>query len=317
MNEREILKTIEKLNLTENEAKCYIALFKKDSLTASETSKISGVPRQNTYKALDKLLIKGLVVSIPGNIKLYSASDPRFLKDRALIEFKNSVENDLQELEEKKKEISKREFHLGEDIAVVIKELGTLYKNSRGNDNPLDYVEILKSKDQIHRRKIQLCNEAKSEILGFSKPPFATVGKKLIKELDNAFTEALQRGVKLKSIHQLPTKKSELDDLLRFINKQYEPEYEEVRLSKNLPMKIGIFDDKTVLITLEYPILGELALTSLVIKHQAMAESQKEMFEAYWKKGIDYYMLDGRKYYLDKDKALKDMQDKKNNKYVD
>ena len=84
------------------------------------------------------------------------------------------------------------------------------------------------------------------------------------------------------------------------INKTYEPEYEEIRLSERLPMKVAIFDGLIAMVTMVYPILNELSLTGLVIDHADYSEGLKTMFEGYWDKGIDYYILDNRKYYLSK-----------------
>jgi sugar-specific transcriptional regulator TrmB len=243
-------------------------------------------------------MIEGLAVLEPGKVQKYSAANPVVLGDK----LENRIE---EEYNEQKKTINKA-------ILVLKKKFDYKLTNGANNENFPEFIQILKNRDQIHRKKIQLCAEAETEILGFSKPPFATMGKKLLKGLNDAFEDVVSRGVKLRSIHQLPASKANRISLFKWINKNYEPESEELRLSEDIPTKVAIFDSKIVLITLEYPILGENLLTGLLIKHPGLARGQKEMFESYWNKGIDYYELDGRKYYLDKDRALKDMQDRGN-----
>jgi sugar-specific transcriptional regulator TrmB len=145
MGNQTFIEEIKKLGLSEHEAKCYIALLEKKSLSVAEISKLTGIARPNAYDAMERLMAKGLSISIPGDTKIFSASDPRFLQERAL-----NVE--LENLEKRKKEI------LGMDS--MIEKLGSLYKNSRGNGNSLECVQVFKNPEQILRKHLQLLSEA-------------------------------------------------------------------------------------------------------------------------------------------------------------
>ena len=71
-----ILKRFKELGLSSYEAKAYLSLLERDTLTVPEISKLAGIPRPNTYDDLERLMIKGICISKPGNTKKYSSSDP-------------------------------------------------------------------------------------------------------------------------------------------------------------------------------------------------------------------------------------------------
>ena len=64
---------------------------------------------------------------------------------------------------------------------------------------------------------------------------------------------------------------------------------EEARVLKELPMKVSVYDSKTVMFFMEDPISGKVSLTAQVIEHQAMAKSLKILFETLWEKADDYH----------------------------
>jgi sugar-specific transcriptional regulator TrmB len=281
-----ILEETRKLGLSSYEAKTYLALLERESLTVSEIAKISRVPRTRIYDVLESLMIEGLAVLKPGKVKRYSAGSPVVLQDK----LDNKIES---EYKEQKKEISKA-------VLILKKEFDSRRADETNNGNLVDYIEILKNPDQIYRRYIQLCINAKSEILGFARTPLVYDSPNLIKEQNKVLVEAVHRNVKLKIIHELPPDEAGRIQMYRDINKAFEPDYEELRLIESLPIKGGIFDGSTTLFILEHQVLGEFILTGLVIDHPIYSRGFKRMFEAYWSDAIDHYILDGRKYYLSK-----------------
>jgi len=309
-----LIDQIKQLGFSDYEAKCYLALFERESLSVSEISKLAKIPRSNAYETTENLLTKGLIVSIPGKIKKYSVSDPKILHEKSIELFEANAEAELEALERKrreileikKKEIEKRKRIVQESVGNIVGQLGAYFAKNRGNGDPFDHIEVLKNRDQLHRKHSQLCAKAKSEILGFSKPPFAFTSLTLKKEQTKILIDAVNRGVKLRSIHELPPDNALKQEVFKNLNRLYEPKYEEVRLIDKLPHKLSIYDTRIVLLSLEYPILNEMSLTGIVIEHPDFASSQKRMFETYWKDSMDYYILDGRKYYLSKTNSQKE-----------
>jgi hypothetical protein len=72
----------------------------------------------------------------------------------------------------------------------------------------------------------------------------------------------------------------------------------EIRVIDELPVKLFVFDNRTCFFTLEDPIKGKTSLTMLVTDHEAMAKSFRFLFESFWEKAKDYYIIKGKKHYL-------------------
>lgn len=72
---------LKRLGFTEYEAKVYVQLLGMPPSTAYEISKQAGVPRPNTYSALDSLARRGAVLPVRENPTCYVAARPRELLD--------------------------------------------------------------------------------------------------------------------------------------------------------------------------------------------------------------------------------------------
>lgn len=73
---------LKRLGFTEYEAKIYVQLLRQSPATAYEISKAAGVPRPNTYHALEILAQRGAVLPVSENPVRYVAADPRDLFQR-------------------------------------------------------------------------------------------------------------------------------------------------------------------------------------------------------------------------------------------
>jgi sugar-specific transcriptional regulator TrmB len=297
MNNSALIEKIRQLGFSEYEARCYLALLERESLTVSEISRLAEIPRPNAYEALEKLMAKGIVVSIPGNMKRYAASDPWFLREKSLENLDNSLEAELESLEEKRKELLNKKKAAQENIDGLTNELDSLFKGSRSNGSPLNYIEVLKDPLRIHHRAIQLCYEAKKEMLAFTKPPYSFTTREQQEEQKRPQIEALRKGVKIRTIYELPADKASQAALLEAAS-DFISHGEEARLLEELPIKLAVFDEKIALFTLVDPIIGKPAVTSLVAEHHALAKSFKMLFESFWEKARDYYVINNRKVYL-------------------
>lgn len=276
------IRRLRELGLTDHESRSYLSLLKKDVLTVSEISRLAGIPRANTYEALEKLLDKGLCISKPGKVKKYSAAGPSSLEEKVLPEFDNKAEIEMQALLTKRKAIH-------ENVGILVKELTPLYRNSRNEDTPLDYIEIMKNPHQIHKRFIELVGKAKEEILAFVRPPYSGPRKKL-EEQNEQQTTLLRGGLIIKAIYEIPRDKEEMEWRYKIIDRMSK-RGEESRVSKSLPMKMFVFDEKIAMYALEDPISGETFLTMQVVEHRALAKSLKMLFYHIWEQAEDYHIL--------------------------
>lgn len=96
------LDILRELGLTEYEAKCFLGLTKASSATASELSKICGVPRSRIYDVGDSLAERGLVEVEAGETKRYRAIPVEMAVNKFQREYQSRIaelEDHLQNLE--------------------------------------------------------------------------------------------------------------------------------------------------------------------------------------------------------------------------
>jgi len=72
----EVLRDLRALGFTDYEAKVYIQLLRQSPATAYEVSKNAGVPRPNTYNALESLAQRGAVLPVSESPARYVAAPP-------------------------------------------------------------------------------------------------------------------------------------------------------------------------------------------------------------------------------------------------
>jgi sugar-specific transcriptional regulator TrmB len=93
-----VVEKLQKVGLTEYEAKAYVGLLNDHLSTATKLSEKSGVPRTRIYSVLESLAQKGWVQIYSGIPLLFKAVDPHDVFDRikqGYTEFMGSVEATL------------------------------------------------------------------------------------------------------------------------------------------------------------------------------------------------------------------------------
>jgi predicted transcriptional regulator len=341
MKSESIVKLPEVFDLNSYEANSYLALLEKDTLTAVEVAKISGVPRGRIYEILNNLLEKGFCHSIPGKVKQYKASNPDFLHEmlksklksieaeieqeakefdaeieRKKQEFNSEIEkrrrkfeSDIEkrkhkfdlEIERKKQnnnskiERKKQELHLLEkNNDGVIKKLAGVYKKSRGNDNPLDYIEIMRESYLMNKRIAELVAETENEVLNFMKPPFFKRLKETVKERSEIESDLLKKNVVIRVVYEIPEDVEEIEWLYEEIDMSIR-DGEKAKVIDKLPMKMIVFDEKIAMFEMIDPLSTNKSITVQFVRHQALAQSLKMLFESVWVQAQDYHILKGLK----------------------
>jgi len=298
MEKRLIIKRFKDMGLTSYEVKCYLSLLERHTLTVAEVSRLAAIPRPNAYEALEKLMSKGLCVAKPGATKQYSASDPSLLEEKLLLQLHEEAETQMDDFKEdltrrlkrKEKEILESTQAARQNVRKLITDLRPQYEKSRQEVNPLDYIEIIKGGHQIHRKFLELIANAQREILGFSKPPYTVPREKQLGEQADPQLEALKRGVRNRSIYEMP--KDEDERRFLFLHGDRGVQLgAEIRVLEELPMKMVIFDSRIVLTILEDALSGETSLTAQVVEHPALAKSLKILFETLWEQAEDYHIM--------------------------
>jgi sugar-specific transcriptional regulator TrmB len=256
-----IVSRLVQLGLTSYEARAYVALTGRDSFTAAEVARCADLPRQRIYDVLAGLLEKGLASARPGEVVKYAAAEPTVALERMLAAHRRK----LMEMEA--------------DATALVDVLTPTYRAGQQQSDPLAYIEVLRSASAINARFDQLQASVRRELLVFTCPPFAKGPN------ENVAGLAVARRHIVRSLYEF----SLLDDpdavegVRRFVNAG-----EEARFVAELPLKLAIIDESTVMFGMQDPIAGSADLTMMVVEHPALARVLKTAFEAYWAGGQTY-----------------------------
>ena len=265
INKEQRIKELTSLGLAVNEAKTYLALLVKNSMTVNEVAQISGVPRAKLYGVITKLITKGFCIEKAGDIKRYKAVDPN-----TVVEKLNEI---YQQQIEQRKKIAK---NFSDSII-------SIYKQNLSKTDPLEYIEILKDVGQIKKKWLMLQKNAKEEILIFNKPPYAVSHDENV----NDEIAVLRKKVKTICIYEhddiTDSKEDEINIISHLISAG-----EEARIVQNLPMKLAIIDEKITMLALNDPISLKTSITTIIINHPSFAKAQKYVFESIWQKAITF-----------------------------
>lgn len=252
---------IVRLGLTTYEARAYVALIRRDSFTAAQVARQSGLPRQRIYDVLGSLVEKGLASTRPGSVVKYAAIAPELAIER-LVASRRLAMADLER-----------------DAADVVRQLGPAFTAGQGHSDPLDYIEVLRDRGAINERFAELQATVRDEILVFTKPPYATPPQENVEGIE------VTRSHVARSVYEL----SVLDDpatadgVRRFIEAG-----EEARFVDEVPLKLVIIDEAIVMFGMQDPVAGAADLTIMVVEHPALAQTLKIAFMTVWDGGLTF-----------------------------
>jgi sugar-specific transcriptional regulator TrmB len=251
-----------RLGLTSYEAKAYLALIRRDSYTAAQVARQSGLPRQRIYDVLGSLVQKGLATARPGSVVKYAATAPELAVDRLIAAHRQ----DLQEMEH--------------DARQMIVDLTPSFEAGQVHTDPLEYIEVLRDRRAINERFTELQAGVKREILVFTKPPYATPPQENVEGLQVVTRTHAARSVYELTIFDDP---GATEGVRRFIEAG-----EEARFVPQLPLKLVIIDETIVMFGMQDPVAGSADLTIVVVEHPDLAKVLKTSFEATWQTGLTF-----------------------------
>ncbi len=289
MQPKLILKDFDKFGLNSYEAKSYLSLLERNRLTAVEISRIARIPRAKVYETMENLAARGFCQTIPGKVKKYSAVSPAALKNIFVQMEREKLEEKLEKL---RSEIKLKEQELTTKIKsadTLVKKLTPLYEASRSENDPLDYIEIIREWTQLQNRICQLIDSAESEVLVFSKPPALESRNDILQQIEME-KESLRRGVVSKCIYEMPKNEDQKGWLIEYICLATAAG-EEARVIDEIPIKMMVFDRRIVVFTLEDPLLHKPSSTTQIVEHRSLAKGLCILFETLWDqaKGIDEF----------------------------
>lgn len=273
--QKSLIEDLQELGLNVYEAKVYLAIIERSSMNTAEITQVSGVPRARTYDILDNLVRRGLASLKPGKQKRYSAIDIDIFRQRLIAD--------------NREESLKREQKIDKIARELKTKIAKIYTPENQISDPLQYIEIIKNPMQIHKRFQQLTVESKKEILILTKPPYAGNQTQVVEQFRQQ-ARLMKRGVKVKSIYEIPKEPAAKNWWIQVVNKAVEAG-EDARAIDELPMKLAIFDEQIVLYTLEDPVLRQSSVTTMIIEHRSLAKSLKMLFNNIWSTAMDYHSI--------------------------
>ncbi len=103
----QLIRNLEKLGLTENEAKAYVGIVSLKEATAREIHELTNVPRAKIYEILKVLAKKGYIEVRQGSPTYFRAVDPEQVIGNMKNEFLNCAVETLDELNQLSYEVPK------------------------------------------------------------------------------------------------------------------------------------------------------------------------------------------------------------------
>ena len=268
MDTSKYLPAFMEIGLTEREAKVYMTLLNGKMFTVLELQEAVNIPRTKIYEVLNKLVSRNICIEKKlGRNKLYEAVEPKIALERVVESYKKDLE--------RKEEL----------ISQVSEVFTPIFQNSKSIINPLEFIDIMKEKSQIHKRYTACVKSTKSEILTFNKGPYACDTSDRLDEQEDEEFKLLKRGGACKDIYELSELK-EVDWLLSSVKKSLKLG-QQARVVKKLPIKMLVFDQEKVMFALEQPVPEVNELTMIYIEHKQLAEACSILFYHLWDQGID------------------------------
>lgn len=268
MDTSKYLRSFIEIGLTEREAKVYMTLLSGRMFTVLELQEAVNIPRTKIYEVLNKLVSRNICIEKKlGRNKLYEAVEPNLAMERIL----DSYKKDLNRKEELIKQVS---------------EIFTpIFKHSKAVINPLEFIDVMKEKGQIHKRYTACVKSTKREMLTFNKGPYACDTSDRLGEQEDEEFKLLKRGGSCKDIYELSELK-EVGWLLNSVKKSLRLG-QQARVVERLPIKMLVFDQEKVMFALEQPVPISNELTMIYIEHKQLAEACSMLFYHLWDKGQD------------------------------
>ena len=261
MDTSDLVTQLTRLGLTSYEAKAYLTLIRRDSFTAAQVARQSGLPRQRIYDVLGSLVQKGLAAARPGNVVKYAATPPELAIELLL----GSHREQLARMEH--------------DAQLMVTDLKPAFEAGQEHTDPLEYIEVLRDRRAINERFAELQANVKKEILVFTKPPYATPPQENVEGL------RVIRTLEARSMYEF----SIFDDaaVMRGVQR-FVDAGEQARFVPSLPLKLVIIDETIVMFGMEDPVAGSAELTIVVVEHQSLARVLKTAFDAIWATGLTF-----------------------------
>jgi len=261
---KELSDKLIRFGFTDYEAKAYCVLITQELVTATELSKLSEIPQGRIYSILNGLQEKGFCNVFPGSVKKFRAVEPKAAFTELIERQKQSV-LELENLED---------------------EMTKVFENKVSNSSPLDYIQILTSKQSQVQKFEDLILRTSSKLYSFNKKPYATGFNRKPEEIhkdSQKLIQCINSGVSVRAIFE-----EEIENIKPFVQmlEYYESIGEEVRVHQKLPLKMLLSDNEIAMVSMRNNDVSRFKLTSLVVEHTDLTHAFDNLFDFYWDQSI-------------------------------
>lgn len=268
---KDLVKQLEAIGFTNYESKVFMVLMQGHNMTAAEIAKEAKIPRTSVYEILKSFAQKGICNEIETPSKLrYEMIDPDVVEDKLQREIKNSYDKKASELDSS------------------FKSLKSLYK-AKAQKEAGEKIELLRGFNRHrHLKFYELIKKSSKEILIANKLP-----NRVSDKADEQVEKFLKKGGKIKTIYSIDNTdnvKIKFDDGWRDLTKEglidllesFEKNGIEVKLMKELPQNLFVFDEKYVFFNIIDESVDKYNLSDLIIDNEKYATAMKDLFDYYW-----------------------------------
>jgi sugar-specific transcriptional regulator TrmB len=257
------------LGLSEREARLYAAMLGKPDSTCIELQRIGNVPRTKIYEILARMIERKLCIERQvGRARRYTPVDPKVLVARR----KQQMATQLSQIEKLESDLSR------------------LYEARDRSPVSLEYLEVLRTRQQIGQRINYLVDKCHSELLAFSKLPFTVQSE----EANQETLRSLKRIKDVRSIYEFGvTLLPDWKEFKECITRWHEAG-EKSRFIQKLPTKMLVFDGLHVLLLIQNAI-GPGQEASVLFSNRELALAFRTLFEYVWDEAIPYEQFMARR----------------------
>jgi hypothetical protein len=249
--EAEVERMLAPAGLGRAEARLYAVLLHRPGGTADELAAQLHLPAQQVRAILGELASNGLLSRIASRPERYLPAPP----DAAIEPLLTRRQEDLQRARELAAE-------LAEYVRRIALPLG-------GQET----IELLAGRDAVAQRVQQLGQAARTEILGFDRPPYYSTDTSNPGEIAGLARGVTYRGVYAHEALDLPGRMDHIRAMMR--------RGEQARVFSPLPLKLFIFDRHTAFLPVR-PLDPELAEGAMLVRTSALLDALHMFFELVW-----------------------------------
>jgi HTH-type transcriptional regulator, sugar sensing transcriptional regulator len=270
----DVVKNLESLGFTNYESRVFYALFKGHIMTPTEIAKEAKIPRSSAYDILKSFAAKGICNEIQtSTVVKYELIDPKVVEDKIEKEIHSTYQNKLSKLKDS------------------FVKLEPVFLAREMESQKID-VELIKGFNRHrHVKFLNLMQSCQEEVLLMNK-----LEGFVFAEADEASIDLHKRGGVIRTIYE-----ANLNFKLRVDGKAWQSvtpqglidlcytfmkQGEQIKLTKQVPQNIAIFDRKIVFISLVDPLVPKHNRSDIIVKNQNFAQFMVDSFESNWEKAL-------------------------------